>query len=134
MVSVSGVYRTPPWGIEDQDWFFNSCAKLETVLRPKELLEECLTIEKSYKRERTLRWGPRTLDLDILLFGEVCIDEDHLTIPHPRMHERLFVMKPLNDIAPDAVIRGESPSHWINQIAETDIESVSLAREWWKKS
>ncbi|MGI9351072.1 MAG: 2-amino-4-hydroxy-6-hydroxymethyldihydropteridine diphosphokinase [Rhizobiaceae bacterium] len=129
--AVSRVYRTPPWGIEDQDWFYNSCAMLETRSDPGELLEICLKIERHFKRKRTLRWGPRTLDLDILLFGEATVHQEELTIPHPRMHERLFVMRPLNDIAPEVDIMGKIPAYWIDKIGESEVKIVDLPQDWW---
>ncbi|MEM9329741.1 MAG: 2-amino-4-hydroxy-6-hydroxymethyldihydropteridine diphosphokinase [Pseudomonadota bacterium] len=132
VVSVSKVYRTPPWGIKEQDWFHNACAKLSTALEPLELLHECLKIEKSFHRERGLRWGPRTLDLDILLYEDQTIDLDNLTIPHPRMHERLFVMQPLADIAPEIEILGRTSVQWCQQMETDGLEKIALPEDWWK--
>src|SRR5690606_36387048 len=84
VTGVSRLYRTPPWGKTDQDWFFNSDASVTTTLPPHALLELCLEIERSMKRVRTERWGPRTLDLDILVYGDWETSEDSLTLPHPR--------------------------------------------------
>ena len=130
--TVSPVYRTPPWGIEDQEWFHNACAKLSTTLEPFELLKECLKIERFYKRERMVRWGPRTLDLDILVFGNRAIKTDKLTIPHPRISQRSFVVKPLEDIAPQLEIEGKLPSHWLESLKAIDLEHIGLAEDWWK--
>ena len=106
VLSVSSIYRTPPWGLEDQDWFHNACASLQTKLQPLELLEECQKIEQTYKRVREIRWGPRTLDLDLLLYGDEEIDHVDLKVPHPEMPNRNFVLIPLYEIAPQLTIPG----------------------------
>jgi 2-amino-4-hydroxy-6-hydroxymethyldihydropteridine diphosphokinase len=100
---VSPLYRTEPVGFQTQPWFINIALALETSLHPMELLERCLEIEHSLGRVRTFRAAPRTMDLDILLFGSLVIDRPGLQIPHPRMTERRFVLEPLARIAPDAV-------------------------------
>jgi len=100
---VSPFYSTEPVGFEDQPWFLNVVLALDTDLRPLELLEHCQGIENSLGRVRTFRDAPRTVDLDILLFGNRVIDRPGLKIPHPRMAERRFVLKPLARIAPDAI-------------------------------
>ena len=104
--AVSSLYRTAPVGLEDQPDFVNAVAMIETELTPRALLDELLAIEKRYARVRSVKNGPRTLDLDILLYGDTPHAEDALTIPHPRMHERAFVLVPLAEIAPDAVVPG----------------------------
>ncbi len=98
----SGLYRTTPVGYADQPDFINACALVDTRLAPRALLENLLAIERAHHRVRTIPNGPRTLDLDIILYGDSKVDEPGLTIPHPRAHERDFVMKPLNDIWPEA--------------------------------
>lgn len=108
VLAVSKVYRTPPWGITDQDWFFNACAEVQTSLAPEALLDLLLTIELAQGRVRDQRWGPRTLDLDIIAYGDEAIETERLTIPHPRMGERAFVVIPLMDISPDRLIGGKS--------------------------
>jgi len=105
VVAVSAVYRTPPWGKTDQAWFHNACAEIETSLQPLELIATCLDVERSLKRVRLERWGPRIIDIDILAMqddaGETVVMTDSaLELPHPRMHERAFVLVPLSDIAP----------------------------------
>lgn len=130
VVSVSKVYRTPPWGIEDQDWFHNACAKLETNLQPLELLKKCLRIERIFKRERDIRWGPRTLDLDILMYDDLSVDEENLTIPHPRMQERAFVMVPLADIAPEQIVQGKSVAQWVEALDIAELEEVGIGEEY----
>ena len=88
LIAKSSLYETPPWGDEDQDRFLNACAKLETRLEPDELLGEMKAIEKGLLRKKTRRWGPRTIDLDILLYGETGYKSQALEIPHPRMTDR----------------------------------------------
>lgn len=108
LVRASRLYRTPAWGRTDQPDFINAVAMLETTLAPRELLDAMLGIELDAGRERRPeeRWGPRTLDLDLLLYGDARIDEPGLHVPHPHLHERVFALLPLADIAPDAVIPG----------------------------
>lgn len=97
----SSVYETEPVGVEDQPWFLNQVVRGATHLEPHRLLEVCKRIESRFGRESTeVRFGPRTLDIDMLLYGDRVIPEDRLTIPHPRMHERRFVLVPLLEIAP----------------------------------
>lgn len=97
---VSGFYSTKPVGYTAQEDFLNCAAELQTSLAPQELLRFLQTIENRLKRVRTIKWGPRTIDLDILLFDDLIIMDEALVIPHPRMHERLFVLAPLSEIAP----------------------------------
>ena len=106
LVCRSSLYSTEPVGFAAQPRFVNAVVALETELEPKELLRGLLAIEKEFSRDRAtdLRNGPRTLDLDILLFGDLVIGEPGLEIPHPRLAERAFVLIPLNEIAPDAVV------------------------------
>lgn len=134
VVSVSSVYRTPPWGIENQDWFLNACAGVDTSLSPKALLDAGLQIEGLLKRERRERWGPRTLDIDILTFGNESILTEQLTIPHPRMHEREFVLRPLADIAPDLPILGSTCLELLREMPESGIEKLDLPDDWWKSA
>jgi 2-amino-4-hydroxy-6-hydroxymethyldihydropteridine diphosphokinase len=104
---LSTIRETEPWGLVDQPRFLNAAAELETDLTPRRLLERLLDVEHSFGRVREgPRWGPRALDLDLLLYGGCRIDEPALTIPHPRLHERLFVLEPLAELAPDAVVPG----------------------------
>lgn len=128
---VSRLYRTPPWGNVDQDWFVNACALIETQLQPDDLLAVCLQIELDMKRERTLRWGPRTIDIDVLTYGDLEQRSEALELPHPRMTERGFVLMPLADIAHDLVVQGRSVRDWLAQADTSGIEPVSAARDWW---
>ena len=101
LVKVSPFYRTEPVGKKDQDWFINAVAAIQTSMKPGELLHFLQTIECEMGREQRERWGPRIIDLDILFYGDQVIQEEGLQVPHPRIHERRFVLAPLNDIAPD---------------------------------
>jgi 2-amino-4-hydroxy-6-hydroxymethyldihydropteridine diphosphokinase len=105
VVSVSGVYETAPVGGPEQDDYLNAVVAVETDLSPRDLLEVAQAIERQAGRVRTVRWGPRTLDVDVLLVGDVHVDEPDLQVPHPRLHERAFVLVPLRDVAPDLVSR-----------------------------
>jgi 2-amino-4-hydroxy-6-hydroxymethyldihydropteridine diphosphokinase len=100
LVNVSSIYETDPVGYTDQDLFLNMVAQLNTELAPFELLNACLETEKKLGRKREIHWGPRTIDLDILLFNEENIKTERLVIPHPRMFERSFVIIPLLEISP----------------------------------
>ena len=102
--AVSPLYETDPVGLEDQPPFLNAVAVVATPLDPHRLLAELLAIEARFGRERTIRWGPRTLDLDLLAMDGVQLDEPQLTVPHPRLAEREFALRPLADVAPDVPI------------------------------
>ncbi len=100
---ISSLYETEPWGIKDQPSFINLAIEVETTISPKELLSAIKEIEKTLERKETYRWGPRTIDIDILLYDNLIIDDNDLKIPHAHMHERDFVLKPLSEIAPDTI-------------------------------
>ena len=102
LLTVSSLYRTKPVGYVEQDWFLNAAVHIKTSLSPRELLTQLIEIECELGRVRTRRNGPRTIDLDILLWEDLVVNKDDLVIPHPRLHERLFVLEPLAEIAPDA--------------------------------
>ncbi|HVU81925.1 MAG TPA: 2-amino-4-hydroxy-6-hydroxymethyldihydropteridine diphosphokinase [Rhodanobacteraceae bacterium] len=102
----SRLYRTKPWGVADQPDFINAAARLETALAPRALLDALLAIEAGAGRVRGARNGPRILDLDLLLYGDRIIDEPDFVLPHPRLHERAFVLLPLTDVAPGLEIPG----------------------------
>ena len=103
IVRVSKIYETDPVGYLDQDNFLNCVFEINTQLIPDQLIDFMLSTEKILKRERIVHWGPRTIDLDILFYNNMIISSSNLIIPHPRMHERMFVMKPLCDLIPDYV-------------------------------
>jgi 2-amino-4-hydroxy-6-hydroxymethyldihydropteridine diphosphokinase len=106
VVRVSSLIETAPVGYTDQPEFINAAAEIETDLTPGALLAAVKEIERAMGRKKTVRFGPRVIDIDILLFGDRIIDEPGLAIPHPRMHERAFVLVPLAEIAPDVVHPG----------------------------
>ena len=108
LLARSADYRTPPWGVEDQPPFINLCIKVATDLPPHALLDRAHAVERALGRDRAneVRWGPRTVDIDLLAYGAVTLNDPDLTLPHPRLLERAFVLVPLADIAPDQVIRG----------------------------
>lgn len=103
IVKESPIYVTPPWGYEDQPDFLNQVIQVTTRLEPTQLLDYLKGIEDDMGRKATFRYGPRLIDLDILFYGQRVIREESLQIPHPRLHERAFVLVPLHDIAPDFV-------------------------------
>jgi 2-amino-4-hydroxy-6-hydroxymethyldihydropteridine diphosphokinase len=108
LVARSSDYATPPWGVEQQDRFVNACIEIETSLDPHALLFTLQKIEKKFGRDRAheQRWGPRPLDLDIVAYDDITLVKPELTLPHPRLFERAFVLVPLAEIAPDRVIAG----------------------------
>ncbi|MBU5257670.1 2-amino-4-hydroxy-6-hydroxymethyldihydropteridine diphosphokinase [Bacillus pumilus] len=119
---ISSIYETTPVGYENQDDFLNMAVKISTSLRPNELLVLTQKIEQELGRTREVRWGPRTADLDILLYNRENIETEQLIVPHPRMYERLFVLVPMSEICPEI---GE-----VQINAVTDQEGVSI----WKKT
>lgn len=102
VMAVSGVYETAPVGGPDQDDFLNAVVMVETFLAPRDLLVLCQRVEAAHDRVREVRWGPRTLDVDIIAMDQVLLDDPELTLPHPRAHERAFVCMPWLDIDPGA--------------------------------
>jgi 2-amino-4-hydroxy-6-hydroxymethyldihydropteridine diphosphokinase len=103
LVAVSPVYETDPVGGPEQGAYLNAVVELETALTPRQLLEVCRSLESAAGRVRAERWGPRTLDVDVLLVGDLVVDEPDLVVPHPRMWARRFVLAPLADLAPELV-------------------------------
>ncbi len=114
IAKASSIYETEPVGYTDQPAFLNMVIHGQTSLSPEHLLETTQLVEQTLGRKREIRWGPRTIDIDILLYNNREIKMDHLTIPHPRMNERAFVMIPLAEIAPDLIVPGE-----VAKVAET---------------
>jgi 2-amino-4-hydroxy-6-hydroxymethyldihydropteridine diphosphokinase len=126
LVARSSDYTTPPWGDEQQPPFVNACIEIDTRLDPHALLATLHKIERKFGRDRTneRRWGPRTLDLDLIAYDDVSIDKPELTLPHPRLFERAFVLVPLAEIAPDRVIAGRSVSAALAQLSTRGIERL----------
>lgn len=132
VAAVSALYRTPPWGKLDQSDFLNAAARIETTFTPRAFLDLCLATERRLKRERGERWGPRLIDLDILLFGQRHLDEHGLEVPHPRMLDRAFVLVPLQEIAPGLDLAGTSIEDRLRKLDRTGITQVSDGADWWK--
>ncbi|MBI3648027.1 MAG: 2-amino-4-hydroxy-6-hydroxymethyldihydropteridine diphosphokinase [Actinobacteria bacterium] len=106
VVASSRIYETEPVGGPAQPDFLNAVVEVETDLEPRELLAACLGVEQDLGRVREERWGPRVIDVDLLLYDEVDMDEPHLIVPHPRLHERAFALVPLLELVPDPVLAG----------------------------
>lgn len=132
VAGVSRLYRTPPWGKTDQADFYNSCAVIATSRAPKTLLDLCLAIERDMKRVRLERWGPRTIDIDLLFYDDLELQQPELEIPHPRMLERGFVLMPLADIAADKRIRGKTVRQWLATVDRSGIVTASGDAHWWR--
>ena len=115
LVRASRFYQTEPVGKTDQDWFVNAAALIETGLSPRALLEALLSIENRAGRVRTEKWGPRLIDLDLLFYDDLIIEEEGLVVPHPYMPERRFVLAPLSEVAPDWVhpVLGLTPAEML---------------------
>ena len=122
LVLRSSLYASAPVGYVDQPDFINAVAQIETMLAPRALLAALLEIEQRHGRERGFRNAPRTLDLDLLLYGAAHFHEDHLSLPHPRLTERAFVLLPLTEIAPDLVVPGRGrATDWIASCADQPV-------------
>ena len=126
LVARSSDYATPPWGEEDQARFINACIEIDTRLDPHALLFVLHRIEKKFGRDRAheTRWGPRTLDLDLIAYDDVRLDKPELTLPHPRAFERAFVLVPLAEIAPDRVIAGRRVTDALAQLSTEGIKRL----------
>ncbi|RBP77767.1 2-amino-4-hydroxy-6-hydroxymethyldihydropteridine diphosphokinase [Marinomonas rhizomae] len=119
---VSSIYGSKPVGPQDQPDYINAVARLDTLLSPIELLDLLQSIEQSQRRVRERHWGPRTLDLDLLLYGQETIQLPRLTVPHPFMLERGFVIKPLSDLAPDMLLaNGKTVTEQLQQLDTSDL-------------
>lgn len=125
VLRASSLYRTAPIGYADQPDFMNAVALLETTLEPRDLLDALLGIEHAAGRKRTFQNAPRLLDLDLLLYDDQLIDSPGVAIPHPRMHARAFVLAPLVEIAPDAVIPGQGrAADLLRRVGSQDVRLV----------
>lgn len=124
LLSSSRLYRTPAWGVHAQPDFVNAVALVQTQLDARTLLESLLSIEREFGRDRSVeqRWGPRTLDLDLLLYGDAMIDEPGLQVPHPHLTKRAFALVPLLEIAPEAVIPGYGRAR--NAVSGLDLSNI----------
>ena len=128
---ISGFYRTAPWGKLDQDDFLNAVAVVETELQAGELLDVLLQIELQMGRDRSAgRWGPRCIDLDLLTYDDLVMKSPKLVIPHPRMHLRAFVLRPLLELDPDFMIAGKrSAKECLSALDDQDIEYIGSFNE-----
>ena len=129
LLARSSDYETPPWGDEQQARFINACIEVETSLDPHALLFTLHKIENKFGRDRVheRRWGPRTLDLDLIAYDDVSINKPELTLPHPGLFERAFVLVPLMEIAPDRVIAGRNVKSALAQVSTDGIERLADA-------
>lgn len=127
LVARSSDYRTPPWGITEQPAFINLCIAVETNLSARALLDRALATEAAFGRDRAkeMRWGPRTLDIDILTYGDESIDERWLKVPHPHLLERAFVLIPLAEIRPGLTLGGTNIADALARLEESAIERLS---------
>ncbi|MFZ7120295.1 MAG: 2-amino-4-hydroxy-6-hydroxymethyldihydropteridine diphosphokinase [Eubacteriaceae bacterium] len=124
VIKKSSYYETEPVGYKEQDWFLNMVVEIETSLEPEDLLEYCQWIEKELKRKRIIRWGPRTIDVDILVYEDYESCDETLTLPHPRICERAFVMIPLHEIAPTLKIKGKSIEELLKNFKGEEIKKI----------
>lgn len=129
VLKKSNLYETKPYGDVPQDNYLNAVIKIETSLEPLDLLKEINDIEQQLKRERTIRWGPRTIDIDILLMGENTMDTPVLTIPHKELTKRSFVLVPLKDVYPEDELFGKSFEKWIKET--NNVEDIIDCKESW---
>ena len=127
IAAASPIYRSLPVGVTDQPPFLNAVAALDTELGPDALLDVLLAVEAAHGRVRDVRWGPRTLDLDLVWFEGVVRDDPRLTLPHPRAHEREFVLRPLCDLAPDLLLHGRTAREWLDSLEPQGVEPAGLS-------
>jgi 2-amino-4-hydroxy-6-hydroxymethyldihydropteridine diphosphokinase len=127
LLEISKVYETKPWGYNNQDSFLNLCLKIETQLAPQELLKKCQSVESKLKRKRLMKWGPRTIDVDILLYGDLDLKEENLIIPHPRIAERAFVLIPLAELDEGLLINGKDITDLIMELGKDGVEEYKEA-------
>jgi 2-amino-4-hydroxy-6-hydroxymethyldihydropteridine diphosphokinase len=130
LLARSAHYRTPPWGVENQPPFINLCIAVETDLTPQELLSRAQAIEHALGRERAkeCRWGPRPIDIDLLAYDDLILRTPELTLPHPRLFERAFVLAPLAEIAPERVIAGIRVRDALARVGTSGIERLAPAK------
>jgi len=126
LIARSSDYRTPPWGFKYQPPFVNLCIAVETTLAPRDLLAHAQQVELALGRDRAheKRWGPRTADIDIVAYGDLAVHELGLTVPHPRLFERAFVLLPLAEIAPALMIGGRSVRQAADEVDASGIERL----------
>ena len=134
VTAVSSLYRTPPWGNVDQPMFLNAAMAISTGRSPRALLDLCLDTETALKRVRGEPFGPRLIDIDILLFGDRSVKEVGLEIPHPRMFVRAFVLVPLEEVAPDLMRRNVRVASHLKGLDTAGFEKIPSEPGWWKEN
>ena len=125
IVAASPVYQNRAIGMGDADPFLNAVVEVQTELGPEALLDVCLAVENKLGRVRTGGWSPRTIDIDVLIFGQTDIDTERLQLPHPRIAERDFVLRPLVDIAPELQLLGQPTKTLLDKLALVELERVA---------
>jgi 2-amino-4-hydroxy-6-hydroxymethyldihydropteridine diphosphokinase len=121
-VQLSPIYFSAPVGVVDQPRFANAAVRLETSFTAHELLAVCHSVERAMGRVRTVRWGPRTIDLDLIFFGTLRLSDETLTLPHPRWSERAFVVQPIHDLAPGLIVDGVALSETLARLDRSDLQ------------
>jgi 2-amino-4-hydroxy-6-hydroxymethyldihydropteridine diphosphokinase len=132
ITAVSPIYQTPPWGLTDQPDFLNLCLAATTDLTPRQLLHFNQQLEKRIGRTKEVRWGPRLIDIDILFYDDIISCSEELTIPHPQIAQRAFVLVPLADIAPDLVHpqTGQTVTEMVAQVDTSGVVAIRLQKSW----
>ena len=120
ITNKSKIYETKAWGYTDQADFLNMCLEIETSLDEFQLLEVCGQVEQKLNRERIIRWGPRTIDVDILFFNDIILNNEKLSIPHPRISERAFVLIPLMDLNTNLVIKNKTIDVYLDSLSSEE--------------
>jgi len=138
IIALSPLYETAPVGLLDQPPFLNGAAAIETAFPPKTVLKQLLSIEKEIGRTRTIRWGPRTIDLDLLFYENEILETENLTLPHPRWRERTFVIIPLRNLLESSVLRNENWNSLRRELKnlpreDPDVREIpKTSNRWWK--
>ena len=127
LLARSSDYRTNPWGVEDQPPFVNACIAVETRLSPRALLAHAQAVERALGRERSKerRWGPRRIDIDLIAYDDVALEDPDLTLPHPQLFTRAFVLVPLTEIAPERLIAGRRVRDALAQLDTSGVEKLA---------
>jgi 2-amino-4-hydroxy-6-hydroxymethyldihydropteridine diphosphokinase len=130
LTARSADYRTPPWGVEEQPAFVNLCIAVETSLAPQDLLARAQAVERALglDRAKKRRWGPRPIDIDLIAYDDIAMSSPDLSLPHPHLFERAFVLVPLAEIAPDRLIKGRRVRDALAQVDRTGIEKLPPRR------
>jgi len=130
IIAASSLYRSEPWGGVPQPPFLNAVLAVETEMPPHTLLDLCQGIELAAGRERKVHWGARTLDIDILLFGEEQIDDERLEVPHPYLTQREFVLAPLAELSPQLSVKGKTVATWLAELPPQGVQRIENSNIW----